>query len=371
MASNLDIIKSVVRKNIVAVIFISVAIISAFIIKPDKEYLNYFDFKTLSCLFFMLAIVCAFKNIHFFKIVARKIVSLFKTTRSAILALVYITFIGSMLITNDMALITFLPLAYHVLNATNQKRFMTFTFVMQSIAANLGGMLTPFGNPQNLYIYSFFDISNLEFIKIMFLPFIVSFIVITICCLFVKKIPLVIPEVLDEKLCAKKTLIYTILFALAIIIIFRVIPYGYGLLIIPFSLLILDNKALKDIDYLLLLTFCAFFVFSGNVSRIPSVSIFLKGIMAENTLLTGIVSSQFISNVPAAILLSRFTTDYQALLVSVNIGGVGTLIASLASLITYGEYVKHNPSKQWQFIKIFSIYNFGFLMILTMICLMW
>ncbi|MEL7571238.1 MAG: citrate transporter, partial [Eubacteriaceae bacterium] len=193
----------------------------------------------------------------------------------------------------------------------------------------------------------------------------------TICCLFVKKIPLVIPEELDEKLCAKKTLIYTILFALAIIIIFRVIPYGYGLLIIPFSLLILDNKALKDIDYFLLLTFCAFFVFSGNVSRIPSVSFFLKGIMAENTLLTGVVSSQFISNVPAAILLSRFTTDYQALLVSVNIGGVGTLIASLASLITYGEYVKHNPSKQWHFIKIFSIYNFGFLMILTMICLMW
>lgn len=362
-------VEAIIRSNIVVVVAAMAAILTSFMVTPDREYWSYLDFRTLSTLFCMLAIVSALKNIHFFQISATKIVTYFKTTRTSILALVYITFIGSMIIANDMALITFLPLGYYVLNSTNQKKHMAFAFIMQNIAANLGGMLMPFGNPQSLYLYSFFDISSIEFIKIMFLPFIVSIILITTCCLFIKSEKLVISESFDTPLDKKRTILYSTLFLFFLAIIFRYISYIYGLVAITFILLIFDSKALKDIDYPLLLTFTAFFIFAGNVSRIEILSNFFQNIMEKSTLLTGVVACQFISNVPSAILLSRFTENYRELLVAVNIGGTGTLIASLASLITYREYLKHNPNKQLYYLKRFSIYNFGFLTILTVIAL--
>ena len=168
------------------------AIVTCFLIPPDKQYLGYFDFNTLACLLATLAIVCALNNINFFYFLAERTVKIFKSARSAILALVYITFIGSMLIANDMALLTFLPLGYLVLTNTQKEKHMIFTFVMQNIAANLGGMLTPFGNPQNLYLYSKFNIPTLEFMGIMAIPFALSVLLITVCCLiFIKKEPLV------------------------------------------------------------------------------------------------------------------------------------------------------------------------------------
>ena len=175
--------KNFAKKNTVLCIAATLAIASCFIVKPDAEYKNYFDLKTLSCLFCTLAVICALKNIKFFTIVARKIVTLAGNTRSLTLALVYITFIGSMFLANDMALLTFLPLGYFVLHTTGKEKYMAFTFIMQNIAANLGGMLTPFGNPQNLYLYSKFNIPDLEFVSIMFLPFIVAIVLITACCL--------------------------------------------------------------------------------------------------------------------------------------------------------------------------------------------
>ena len=240
--------KSFAKKNIVMLIAFTAAIITSFIVPIDEKYIKYFDCKTLTCLFCVLAVVCALKNINFFYILARKVVLLFKTTRMCILALVYITFIGSMLIANDMALLTFLPLGYFVLSATEKQKYMAFTFIMQNIAANLGGMLTPFGNPQNLYLYSKFNISNSEFISIMMPPFVFSVILITICCLFVKSEPV---SLKDEKVTFNptKTAIYLCLFALAIVIVFRGIPYWIGLIVIPITLFIIDKKALKMVDY--------------------------------------------------------------------------------------------------------------------------
>ena len=175
------------KKNIVAVIALFAAVVTSIIVPPDKAYLDYFDYKTLTCLFCVLAVVCALKNIRFFYLLARKCVELFKNARMSVLALVYITFIGSMLIANDMALLTFLPLGFLVLTTTGKQKYMAFTFIMQNIAANLGGMLTPFGNPQNLYLYNFFRIPNLAFMGIMAPPFVLSILLITACCiLFVK-----------------------------------------------------------------------------------------------------------------------------------------------------------------------------------------
>ena len=358
------------KKNIVMFIALLAAILTSFFVPIDKEYIDYFDFKTLTCLFCVLAVVCALKNIRFFYALAHKIVELFKNSRMAILALVYITFIGSMLIANDMALLTFLPLGYIVLHATGKEKYMAFTFIMQNIAANLGGMLTPFGNPQNLYLYSKFNIPTLEFMGIMALPFVLSILLITICCfVFVKKEELVVPE---EKIILPKarTIIYLLLFIFSIIIVFRVIPYWTGLIVIPIVLLFMDKDALKQVDYPLLLTFVFFFVFSGNMSRIDGVRNLFHKLLEKNTLLFSILSCQVISNVPSAILLSQFTTNYKALLIGVNIGGVGTLISSLASLITFREYVHHYHHKTKYYIGMFSLFNFAFLIILTLIMLL-
>lgn len=356
-----------IKKNAVMCIAFLLAVITSVIVPPDRQYIEYFDFKTLTCLFCTLACVCALKNIRFFRIIAEKIVIYFKTTRSAVIALIYITFIGSMILANDMALITFLPLGYYALKSTGNEKYMAFTFIMQNISANLGGMLTPFGNPQNLYLYTYYNIANFEFVKIMFLPFIISIILITLCCFIIPNKEMQLKKELDVKLNVKRAIIYGVLFFLAIMVVFRTVPYYVGLVIITISLLILDSSALKKVDYPLLLTFVAFFVFAGNMSRIPLVNEFLGGLIKKNTLLYGVMSCQVISNVPSAILLSKFTANYPELLVAVNIGGAGTLIASLASLITFREYVKRCGGSAISYIKKFSVYNFSILGILLVV----
>lgn len=354
------------KKNVVMTVAFVAAFITSMIIPPDSKYLSYFDVKTLTCLFCVLAVVCALKNVNFFYILAQKIVRLFGNIRVCILALVYITFIGSMLIANDMALLTFLPLGYFVLSSTDKTKYMAFTFIMQNIAANLGGMLTPFGNPQNLYLYSKFSIPTGEFMAIMALPFIVAIALITICCLFVKSEPLQLKGEI-QKMNWKKTSFYLVLFALSILIVFRGLPYWLGLIIIPIALFFTDRKALKAVDYPLLLTFVFFFIFAGNMARIDIVNTLISNMLNKDVLLVSILSCQFISNVPSAILLSQFTENYPALLVGVNIGGAGTLIASLASLITFREYSKHNPNKKKSYIALFSALNFGFVIALTLL----
>lgn len=352
------------KKNAVMLIAFAAALITSLFVPVDKEYIGYFDFKTLSCLFCVLAVVCALKDINFFFVIARKIVHFFKTARMSILALVYITFIGSMLIANDMALLTFLPLGFLVLSSTGKQKYMAFTFIMQNIAANLGGMLTPFGNPQNLYLYTKFNIPNGEFMGIMAPPFILSVVLITLCCIiFVKNEPLMISNEKIE-LNGKRTALYLALFALAIAIVFRGIPYWIGLIIIPAVLFFADRHALESVDYSLLFTFVFFFIFAGNMARIDAVRDFFSTLLSKNTLLFSALSCQCISNVPSAILLSQFTGNYTELLIGVNVGGVGTLIASLASLITFREYVKHDPKSTRRYIAEFSAFNFGFLIIL-------
>ena len=358
-----------IKKNIVMFVALLAALVTMFIIPPDRAYLDYFDVKTLTCLFCVLAVVCALKNIQFFYILAKKIVQLFKNAKVAVLALVYITFIGSMLIANDMALLTFLPLGFLVLDTTGKRKYMAFTYIMQNIAANLGGMLTPFGNPQNLYLYSFFRIPTMEFMKIMAPPFVIAVLLITACCLiFVKSEPL---QMADEpiRLPAGRTVLYLLLFALSIAIVFRGIPYGIGLAVIPAVLLFADRKALKMVDYPLLLTFVFFFVFAGNMARIEPVRRLFSWLLEKNTLVFSVLSCQVISNVPSAILLSQFTENYSQLLLGVNIGGVGTWIASLASLITFRDYTKRNPGKTGSYVLLFSAFNFGFLILLTVFAL--
>ena len=352
------------KKNAVMLVAMAAAAVTMLFVPPDGAYLGYFDGKTLACLFCVLAVVCALRDIRFFSILARRIVRRFRNTRAAILALVYITFIGSMLIANDMALLTFLPLGYFVLETAGRKKYMAFTFIMQNIAANLGGMLTPFGNPQNLYLYSRFHIPDAEFFSVMAPHFLFAVALITVCCLvFVRPEPLSLPEeeITPDR---RRTAVYLALFALSVVMVFRILPYWIGLIVIPAVLLFLDREALRQVDYPLLFTFAFFFVFSGNMARIPAVSGFFSSLLEKSTLVVSALSCQLISNVPSAILLSRFTENYRELLVGVNIGGVGTLISSLASLITFREYLRREPGKGGRYLALFSLFNFAFLLLM-------
>lgn len=361
-------IKQLIKDNVVLVVAICAAIVTSLIVPPDAKYIEYFDFKTLACLFCVLAVVCALRNIKFFYTLAKAIVKKFRNIKIAVLVLVYITFIGSMLIANDMALLTFLPLGYFILQTTGKKKYLAFTFIMQNIAANLGGMLTPFGNPQNLYLYSKFNIPDGEFVEIMLPPFILAVALITLACLvFVKSEPLEMEEE-AVKLPVGRVVIYLTLFALAILMVFRFMPYQLGLIIIPLAIYFLDKEALKSVDYGLLFTFVFFFIFAGNMGRIGVVREFFSYLLNLNTLVFSALSCQVVSNVPSAILLSQFTDNYRELLLGVNIGGAGTLIASLASLITFKEYSRQDPKHVGSYVLKFSMFNFAFLIILTVFC---
>ena len=355
-----------IRSHAVFIIATVLAAITCFIVPPDEGYKSYVDFKTLSCLLATLCVVCALKNIKFFTILARKIIHSTPNLRICVLALIYITFIGSLFIANDMALITFLPLGWYVLHDTGNEKYTPWLFVLQNIAANLGGMLTPFGNPQNLYLYSYFNIPTREFCAIMLPPFLLAIAMLVIACLPIKAEKLTIGEKFPEKLNASRTALYVAMFVFSLLIVFRVVPYWIGLILIPSVLFFVDREALKMVDYPLLGTFFFFFIFAGNLARVDVVNEVISSLLNKDTLLVSILSCQGISNVPSAILLSRFTTDYRALLLGVNIGGTGTLIASLASLITFSEFRILYPGQGKRYFWLFTLINAIFLVVMTL-----
>ena len=363
-ASKWYIVKGILKSRIVLIVALVAAAVTCFFVPPDGGYADYFDLDTLSCLFCTLAVVSALKRRRFFEWLATGIVTAFGNMRRVTFALVFVTYFGSMIMANDMALITFLPLGWLVLSSCGKTKYTAFVFVMQNVAANLGGMLTPFGNPQNLYLYSFFEINAGEFFAIMAIPFAVAFVLIAGTCLVVKPEPIRLETHPEPAPPVWRMIVYFVLFALSVMIVFRVFPYYVGLIVVTVALAILEPKCFLRVDYGLLLTFCAFFVFSGNLARIPAVRDMLASVVAMSPLLVGTATCQVISNVPSAVLLSRFTTDYRHLLIAVNIGGLGTPVSSLASLITLGEYRKREPGKTLRYLGLFSLINFSYLAVL-------
>lgn len=228
-------------------------------------------------------------------------------------------------------------------------------------------MITPYGNPQNLYLYSFYNIDTLEFFRILVIQSLIVAILLAICCSFVKSEPLKIKENNNINLDKGKLFMYVVLFLMVILTIFRVIPNVLTLITVTIAIITTDIKRLKEVDYSLLTIFCAFFVFSGNIARIPAVKMFISDFVVKNTLLAGIMSCQFISNVPTAIFLSKFTDNYRELLISVNVGSLGILISSLASLITLKEFLKHQPKNLLKYLGMFTLFNTSFLIILIFV----
>ena len=355
------------KKQPVLCIALLAALVTCFFVPPDRQYAGYFDLKTLACLFCTLEVVCGFARIHTFELAAEKIVHSLSNVRNVVIGVVFITYAGSMLLANDMALLTFLPLGYFVLAATNKKKYMAYTFVLQNIAANLGGMITPFGNPQNLYLYSYFNIDTAVFIEIMTVPFAAAFLLIAVCCIVIPREPMHLENREEYTFHKSRTVVYSVLFVVSILGVLRVIPYLACTAIVTAAMLILDRKALKDVNYPLLATFAAFFVFSGNMARISAVRETLMNILPGRELAIGVLCCQVMSNVPTAVMLSHFTKAYSNLLVAVNIGGLGTPIASLASLITLSEYRRRDREGMKKYVLIFGALNISFLAILFVI----
>lgn len=375
----------IIRQNATASIAAAAALVTMLFVPPDAAYLGYFDLNTLACLFALLAVIRALRNAGFFETVAHAVVRRFKTLRGLGCALVGVTLVCSMFATNDMALLMLLPLSTVTLASTGNERALPFTFVMQAIAANLGGMILPFGNPQNIFLNSRFDIAFPDFLATMALPFAVSVILIALCCLAGFKVaPLSSSGAPDAAASERaplpraKTALYLVLFALSLGMVFRVVPFVAGVVIVAVALLFADRRALAHVDWGLLATFALFFVFSGNMARIPEVQGFFSMLLSQSTLVTSALASQVISNVPAAILLAPFVDGYQSLLIGVNIGGAGTLIASLASLIAFNHFraIKRGMKRPGiqalstkRYLALFSALNFAFLAVLLAVCL--
>ncbi len=375
----------IIRQNATASIAAAAALVTMLFVPPDAAYLGYFDLNTLACLFALLAVIRALRNAGFFETIAHAVVRRFKTLRGLGCALVGVTLVCSMFATNDMALLMLLPLSTVTLASTGNERALPFTFVMQAIAANLGGMILPFGNPQNIFLNSRFGIAFPDFLATMALPFAVSVILIALCCLAgFKASPLSSSSVPDADASERaplpraKTALYLVLFALSLGMVFRVVPFVAGVVIVAAALLFADRRALAHVDWGLLATFALFFVFSGNMARIPEVQGFFSMLLGQSTLVTSALASQVISNVPAAILLAPFVDGYQSLLIGVNIGGAGTLIASLASLIAFNHFraIKRGMKRPGiqalstkRYLALFSALNFAFLAMLLAVCL--
>ena len=395
------------KEETVLCVALVLAAVSSFVVLPDRQYVDYIDFRTLAILFSLMAVMAGLQQIGVFGWIAGRMLRYVRSVRSLVLVLMLLCFVSSMLITNDVALITFVPFSFTVFGLVGKElkeKLVIPVVVMQTIAANLGSMLTPIGNPQNLYLYSQSGMGLGEFIMLMLPYTVVSLALLVVWCLALggksgagQKLQLgdagaqsqiggrsqlgdigAQSQVADRKLQSavsglegassrsgiRNLVIYLILFVLCLLTVARVLPYGLTLVLVIAAVMIADRHVLAKVDYGLLLTFVGFFVFIGNMGRIPAFSNFLASMMQGREVLTAVVSSQVISNVPAALLLSGFTGDYRALIVGTNLGGLGTLIASMASLISFKYVGKEFGGKKGAYLGYFTVANLVFLAVL-------
>lgn len=338
---------------------------SSFLVLPDAAYISYLDYRVLALLFCLMLVVAGLQGIGLFSYLGAKLLSGIKTTRQLCLLLISLCFFSAMFITNDVALITFVPFAIMVLTMAGEERLFIPVIALQTIAANLGSMLTPIGNPQNLYLYSAFALPIATFLWYMLPLTLLSFALLLICIRLLKNHPLTVAKLPAAPIPQKASLcFYLLLFLLCLACVIRLLPWQAMLAILVCAVLLKDRTLFKQADYFLLLTFVCFFVFIGNMERIPAVSSLLRSFIEGRELLLGILFSQCISNVPASILLSSFTDAVRPLLYGVNIGGLGTLIASLASVISFRCYMGSKGAHTGAYLKTFTIYNIVFLIVL-------
>ena len=358
-------IKAFIQKETVLCIAALCAVATMFLVPPDREYLHYIDFRVLCLLLCLMAVVAGFKNLGAFEWLTYQLLRRIRSGRVLSITLVMLPFFCSMLVTNDVALLVFIPFTLALLNQLGCAGQMIPVIVLQTVAANLGSMATPVGNPQNLYLYAAYQLSAGEFFSVVLPLTAVSLVALAAAAFPV--LPKALPEqkLEDAKISGVRSLlIYAGLFVLCLMTVFRVLPYPVTTIVVVLAVFVLDKKLLREIDFMLLITFVCFFVVSENLGRVGSIRDFLQNLLGKNALLTAVGTSQVISNVPAAVLLSSFTDQWRQLLAGVNIGGLGTPIASLASLITLKLYMAWPGAKIGHFMVFFLVANVVGLIIL-------
>ncbi len=379
------------REKVLSIALI-LALWSAFLVHPDKEYLEYIDVRVLALLFCLMLIVKGFQDMGLFQLLVQKVFGYIHDTRRLALIMMLACFILSMLITNDVALITFVPFALLALRLCHQEKLMIRVVVLQTLAANLGSMLTPIGSPQNLYLYSVSGMGMGRFLLTMLPLWVLSLVLLIGGTLVVPKEKIVATlslkkaaEKAEERRAASGSewvskldglnkvhlYVYFALFLVNLLVVFRVLHWMPAALITVAGVVILKKSyLLRQVDYALLFTFVGFFIFVGNVGRIDFVSRLIEQLLQGREILISAIFSQFLSNVPVSILLSGFTDNIEGLLVGCNVGGLGTLIASMASLISYKFYAVEARANKRKYIRTFTLANIVMFIILLVFSLM-
>lgn len=342
------------------------AVISMIWIPPDGEYVGYINWQVLVLLFCLMSVMGGLQALGIFKAIANTLLHWANGLRQLTLLLVLLCFFFAMVVTNDVALITFVPFTILLLQMADLKGEMIPILVLQTIAANLGSMLTPIGNPQNLYLYTVSGMSPADFVLTMLPLTLLSLFLLVLCCMLTKDVPLsgqMLPPVQGESFSMREKVTLSallMLFAACLMTVFHVMPYWTVLGISLIWFVFFERDVLGKVDYSLLITFIFFFVFIGNMGRIPAMRDAIASILAGREMIVSFLCSQIISNVPAAVLLSGFTDHWKELLFGVNIGGLGTLIASMASLISYKFFVQAGEKAKGKYLKHFTIMNILF-----------
>jgi len=349
------------------------AIVSAFFVYPDKEYINYIDWRSLGILWSLMVVIQGLRQNSVFEKTGEFLLKKVKYGWQLASVLIFMCFFGSMLITNDVALITFVPFAILILRSSNREDLMIPVIVLQTVAANMGSMLTPIGNPQNLYLYGVTGMPIGEFLLTMLPLTSLTLVLLIIFIFFIpkKNTRLVLDNyytVVKSHASAWQITVYFLLFLLALCSVLRLVPWYIMAGVILVAGLIINYKVLLKVDYILLLTFIGFFIFTGNIGRIAKIRVILEELIKGREFLISVLTSQVISNVPATLLLTDFTQDYRNILQGVNVGGLGTLIASMASLISYKAFTNAYPNRKLKYIVRFTLVN---LIFLSSLCLFW
>lgn len=359
-------VKEIFRAQPVLVISFIAAVITAFIIPPDEKYADYCNFSVIAELFALMTAVAGLRSAGLFERLTEALMKRAGNERTLARIFTVSCFFFSMLVTNDVALITFVPITLMSFMGHDEEKTVILTVVLETVAANLGSMMTPIGNPQNLYIFDRYGLTPMQFVTTMLPTGALSFVIIMLLTLLIPKRACTPDSKRPMPIPVKQTVIYSLLFALCVVTVFKVLPFWVCAVAAAVTALLTDKRLLLKVDYSLLMTFICFFVFVGNISRIGAVSGFLAGILKGNEILVGALLSQGISNVPAAVMLSGFTDNGTALLLGVNIGGLGTPIASMASLISLQLYRRTGNANTQKYMAVFSLINFGMLALLLL-----
>lgn len=373
------ILKNILKNETVFCVSLLLAVLSAFFVRPDGTYLSYPDWRTIALLFCLMILVAGLRSKGVFTLLGHVLLRKAGSLRALSAVMVLLCFFSSMIITNDVTLLTFVPFTMLVFRMTGNEERIVKLVVLETIGANLGSMATPIGNPQNLYLYSVSKLTAGQFAGAV-LPYAGLSLLLLLAAAFAgRDEPLMEVELgkRTEKEAEKESgragkrlagdiLPFLLLLVLCLLVVFRMLPYLPVLFCVAVAVMLLDLRLCLEVDYFLLFTFLFFFIFVGNMKRIPLVSEALVSAVEGRELLTGVLASQVMSNVPAAILLSGFTDRIQPLLTGVNLGGLGTLIASLASLISYKIVTREYPQSRGSFMKVFTFWNVLFLALLLL-----